>query len=235
MLDNAKALVSSGMAQEGYRYVVVDGCWEAPSRDSSGALQGDPATFPDGMAQLVICGHVHSTQSAREYRVMARSLLPQVAIVTLVVWQGLTLVRATTIYGRGHALSDARYLSIALPLVAAAAILTTARVSDWWWRLLIVGFAVGAVATIRASPRPSIDVWYLVQHASDCVLRGCDPYTLNTPQAPGLQRGFPYLPVTAVLLAPFRLLLHDVRYGEALAVVVAAVLLRRCGTRTHRG
>src|SRR2546423_5032594 len=32
----------------------------------------------DGMAQLVICGHVHSTQSAREYRVMAPSLLPQV-------------------------------------------------------------------------------------------------------------------------------------------------------------
>src|SRR4051812_15477623 len=32
----------------------------------------------DGMAQLVICGHVHSIQSARDYRAMARSLLPQV-------------------------------------------------------------------------------------------------------------------------------------------------------------
>src|SRR3954453_9134148 len=159
-------------------------------------------------------------------------LLPQPAIVTLVVWQGLTFVRATMIYGHGHALNQARYLSIALSLVAAAAMLTTARVSDWWWRLLVVSFAVGAVATIRASPRPSIDVWYLVQHASDCVLRGCDPYTLNTPQAPGLRVGFPYLPMTAVLLAPFRLLFHDVRYGEALAIVIAAVLLRRCGTRT---
>lgn len=159
-------------------------------------------------------------------------LLPQLAIVTLVVWQGLTLVRATAIYGHGHALSDARYLSIALSVVAAAAVVTTARVSDWWWRLLVVAFAAGAVATIRASPRPSIDVWYLVQHASDCVLRGCDPYTLTTPQAPGLQTGFPYLPMTAVLLAPFRLLLDDVRYGEAVAIVVAALLLRRCGTRT---
>ena len=37
--------------------------------------------------------------------------------------------------------------------------------------------------------------------------------------------------MTAVLLAPFRLVLHDVRYGEALAIVVAALLLRRCGTR----
>ena len=158
-------------------------------------------------------------------------LVPQLAILTLVGWQGLTLVRAPLIYGHGHALSDTKYLSIALSLFAAAAVLTTARVSDWWWRLLVVSFAVGAIATIRASPRPSIDVWYLVQHASDCVLRGCDPYTLNTPQAPGLRIGFPYLPMTAVLLAPFRLVLHDIRYGEALAIVVAAVLLRRCGTR----
>jgi hypothetical protein len=159
-------------------------------------------------------------------------LAPEAAIVTLIAWQGLTLVRAPIIYGHGHGLSDTRYISIALSVAAAAAILTTASVSDWWWRLLVVSFAVGAVATIRASPRPSIDVWYLVQHASDCVLRGCDPYTLNTPRAPGLRIGFPYLPMTAVLLAPFRLLLHDVRYGEALAIVIAAVLLRRCGTRT---
>ena len=157
---------------------------------------------------------------------------PQVAVLTLVVWQGLTLVRVTMLYGHGHGVSDARYLSIALPVVAVASLLTTGPASDWWWRLLVVGFAIGCVATIRASPRPAIDVWYLLQHASDCVRRGCDPYTLHTPQAPGLQIGFPYLPMTAVLLAPFRLLLHDVRYGEALAIVIAAMLLRRCGTRT---
>ena len=162
-------------------------------------------------------------------------LLPQLAVVTLVVWQGLTLVRATAIYGHGHALSDARYLSIALPMVAAAAVISTGRAGDWWWRVLLVGFAAGCVATIRASPRPAIDVWYLVQHASDCIVRGCNPYTMRTPQAPGLQDGFPYLPMTALLLAPFRWILHDVRYGEATAIVVAAVVLRRCGTgRTVR-
>lgn len=162
-------------------------------------------------------------------------LAPHVAVLVLVVWQGLTLVRATAIYGRGHALSDARYLSIALPMLAVAAILTVGVAADWWWRLLLAGFAVGCVATIRASPQPSIDVWYLLQHASDCVLRDCNPYTLHTPQAPGVQEGFPYLPMTAVLLAPFRLLFGDVRYGEALAVVVAAAVLRRCGTgRTLR-
>jgi hypothetical protein len=159
-------------------------------------------------------------------------LVPQLAIVTVILWQGLTLVRVPMLYGHGHGVADARYLSIALPVLAAAALLTGGRVSDWWWRALVVAFSLGAVATIRASPRPRIDVWYFLQHTSDCVLRGCDLYTVTTPDAPGAQHVFPYLPMTAVLLAPFRLVLHDVRYGEALAIVVAALLLRRCGTRS---
>lgn len=169
-----------------------------------------------------------SPRLSRSYDV----LVPQLAVITLVLWQGLTLVRATAIYGQGHALSDARYLSIALPLIGAAAIVTTGRAADWWWRALVVAFAAGAIATISASPRPTIDVWYFLQHTSDCVLRGCNLYTVTTPAAPGAQHVFPYLPVTALLLAPFRLLFGDVRYGEALAVVVAALMLRQCGSRT---
>ena len=171
---------------------------------------------------------LRTSRLSRRYDV----LVPQLAIVTLIAWQGLTLVRATMLYGHGHALSDARYLSIAIPLVGAAAILTSGVVSDWWWRLLVLAFAVGAVATIRASPRPVIDVWYFLQHTSDCVLRGCNLYTVTTPDAPGAQHVFPYLPMTAVLLAPFRLLFGDVRYGESVAIIVGALLMRRCGTRT---
>ena len=164
----------------------------------------------------------------------SESAVPHVVVLTLVVWQGLILVRITALYGAGHALSDARYLAIAVPTVAAAAVLAPGRSGDWWWRLLVVAFVVGAVATIRSSPTPRIDVWYLVQHASDCVLRGCNPYTMTTPRSPGVQNGFAYLPMTYVLLAPFRFLVHDVRYGEALAIVVAAILVRRCGHRAAR-
>ena len=187
--------------------------------------------FSSRSLKLVAVGCIASAAAMAlpALRVRYYVLVPQLAVVTLVCWQGLTLVRATAIYGAGHALSDARYLSIALPVVAAAAILTTGKASDWWWRALVIGFAVGCVATIRASPSPRIDVWWLVQHASDCILRGCDPYTLHTPRAPGLQTGFPYLPMTAVLLAPFKLLVHDVRYGEALPILVAAVVVRRGG------
>jgi alpha-galactosidase len=48
----ADAMVSSGMRDSGYQYVVVDDCWMNPNRDSSGNLQGDPGRFPSGMKAL---------------------------------------------------------------------------------------------------------------------------------------------------------------------------------------
>ncbi|MBV1856721.1 glycoside hydrolase family 27 protein [Catellatospora tritici] len=48
----ADAMVSSGMRDAGYRYVVVDDCWFNPNRDGSGNLQGDPSRFPSGMKSL---------------------------------------------------------------------------------------------------------------------------------------------------------------------------------------
>jgi alpha-galactosidase len=48
----ADAMVSSGMRDRGYQYVVVDDCWMNPNRDSSGNLQGDPTRFPSGMKAL---------------------------------------------------------------------------------------------------------------------------------------------------------------------------------------
>src|ERR1044071_4682439 len=46
------SMVSSGMRDAGYQYVVVDDCWMATTRDSSGNLQGDPPRFPSGMKAL---------------------------------------------------------------------------------------------------------------------------------------------------------------------------------------
>ena len=52
VLANAHALVDSGLAARGYRYVNVDGCWEASKRTRGGYLRANPATFPSGMAAL---------------------------------------------------------------------------------------------------------------------------------------------------------------------------------------
>ena len=48
----ADAIVTSGLRDLGYQYVVVDDCWFNPSRDSAGNLQGDPSRFPSGMKSL---------------------------------------------------------------------------------------------------------------------------------------------------------------------------------------
>jgi alpha-galactosidase len=48
----ADALVSTGMRDLGYRYVLIQECI-APGRNTSGELMVDPARFPDGMKALV--------------------------------------------------------------------------------------------------------------------------------------------------------------------------------------
>lgn len=50
--QTADAIVSSGMRDAGYQYVVVDDCWFNPNRDSAGNIQGDPNRFPSGMKAL---------------------------------------------------------------------------------------------------------------------------------------------------------------------------------------
>jgi alpha-galactosidase len=52
ILSNAEALVSTGLAADGYDYVILDDCWMAPTRSASGQLQPDKARFPAGIAWL---------------------------------------------------------------------------------------------------------------------------------------------------------------------------------------
>ena len=47
----AEALVTSGMRDAGYQYVVIDDCWQV-NRDKDGALIADPERFPGGMKAL---------------------------------------------------------------------------------------------------------------------------------------------------------------------------------------
>jgi alpha-galactosidase len=49
--DCADAMVSSGMRDAGYRYIVVDDCWML-SRDTQGNIVANETKFPSGMAKL---------------------------------------------------------------------------------------------------------------------------------------------------------------------------------------
>ena len=58
--QTADAMVSSGLRDLGYQYVIVDDCWFNPNRDGAGNLQGDPSRFPSGMRALGDYLHVRN-------------------------------------------------------------------------------------------------------------------------------------------------------------------------------
>jgi len=56
--ETAEAIVTTGMRDAGYRYVVIDDGWEAGERDGKGDLVADPAKFPHGIR--AVADHVHA-------------------------------------------------------------------------------------------------------------------------------------------------------------------------------
>ncbi|QWF82820.1 glycoside hydrolase family 27 protein [Amycolatopsis sp. CA-230715] len=50
--EAADALVRTGMRDAGYRYVVVDDCWQDFTRGARGELRANPQRFPGGIAAL---------------------------------------------------------------------------------------------------------------------------------------------------------------------------------------
>jgi alpha-galactosidase len=55
--ETADAMVSNGLKDAGYEYVVIDDCWQV-SRDDNGNIVCDPERFPSGMKALA--DYIHS-------------------------------------------------------------------------------------------------------------------------------------------------------------------------------
>ncbi|WP_308167934.1 NPCBM/NEW2 domain-containing protein [Catellatospora tritici] len=53
----ADAIVAKGLDTAGYRYVNIDDCWMASTRDAQGKLRSDPTRFPSGIASLAAYVH----------------------------------------------------------------------------------------------------------------------------------------------------------------------------------
>ena len=58
VMQTADKLVSSGMKDAGYTYLVLDDGWMAKERDNNGSLVADPQKFPHGMK--AVADYVHS-------------------------------------------------------------------------------------------------------------------------------------------------------------------------------
>ena len=52
VLESARVMISSGLRDAGYEYVVLDDGWQLRQRDANGSLVADPAKFPRGIRAL---------------------------------------------------------------------------------------------------------------------------------------------------------------------------------------
>ncbi len=52
VLEAAQIMISSGLHDAGYEYVVLDDGWQLPQRDENGRLVADPVKFPRGIRAL---------------------------------------------------------------------------------------------------------------------------------------------------------------------------------------
>jgi alpha-galactosidase len=57
IVENAQALVKTGLAARGYNTVTIDDCWMSKDRDAQGNLQADPQRFPQGMRPVADAIH----------------------------------------------------------------------------------------------------------------------------------------------------------------------------------
>jgi hypothetical protein len=85
--------------------------------------------------------------------------------------------------------------------------------------------------SVRYDPAPRIDVWYSLDQATRGLLELRNPYQQTWTGSPGVQDAFTYLPMTAVLLAPFEWVLGDVRWGLLVALLASGWFLSRLGAR----
>lgn len=133
------------------------------------------------------------------------------------------------LYGSGRALELSRLLSVvAAGLAVLAALVPAAHRARAAVAAGITG--TGAlVLMVVASPRPLIDVWFVLTEGSKRMVDGGNLFTGCWPgnTDPTTDCLYPYGPLTTVLQTPFRLLLGDVRYSYVVCLLVTAALLWR--------
>ena len=132
----------------------------------------------------------------------------------------------------------------AVAVVAAAPLFGLLRAR--WWRLgLLVGLhAALGVWVIGVAPDPYIDVWVMQAEGSQALLQGTNPYLpiyenlhgVDSPYyGPGLVEdgeltiGFPYPPLSLLLVVPGELLAGDPRFVHLAALGLGALAMAYAG------
>ncbi len=167
------------------------------------------------------------------------------AAITLIIPMGLFLflIQVFTQLGSLTVHGWARWSLIAgvLASTTAAVVLTGGR-KKWVFTVFLVSYAAALLGLLHAVT-VNIDVVLFQAKASNALLHGSNPYTVLYPDIYGessrlfygdgvsvdgiLQFGFPYTPLSLLVVAPFQWLLGDFRIAQAFAVVGTGWLMSR--------
>lgn len=133
------------------------------------------------------------------------------------------------------------WLGLAAVALVAALPIFGVRSTSWWRIGALVGihFALG-VWVIWQVPVPFIDVWFMQAEGARALVAGVNPYlpiypNIYGPDAPyygpgllvdgKLTIGFPYPPLSLLLILPGELLAGDPRYAHLVAVGLTALVI----------
>lgn len=109
-----------------------------------------------------------------------------------------------------------------------------------WFPLVLVVHAAISFWILRTWPDPPVDVHMFQREAANALLQGRNPYEVRFPNMYGpntpfydprlirdgvLTFGFPYFPLSAVLVTPAQLIAGDIRYAHLAAVIAAGALI----------
>jgi hypothetical protein len=131
----------------------------------------------------------------------------------------------------------------ALAAVGGLAAVGTTRVSGMrriWFPLVLLIFAGLGHLVLQGSPQPAVDVFFFQRDGGAALTEGRNPYAMRFPNiygpdtpfyGPGLVEdgwltfGFPYLPLSLLLVLPGHLIAGDVRYANLTALILSGVFI----------
>ena len=171
-----------------------------------------------------------------------------VLLATAVLFQAALLVARSTLPRTPRLASPLALLPLVVAAIGAVAL---AKPRPWLWALLVAQLLAGVIV-IRNNPQPVMDVFMFQSDAASVMLHGKNPYAIEFPDhshgtspfyGPGVQEGgrlkfgFPYLPLSLLLVTPSYGLSGDVRYTHLACVLGAAAFmgLSRPGPRATAG
>jgi hypothetical protein len=232
-----------------------------------GSAAGGPAAL-NALAAVAIALALHISSGMYDERALALAGLGVAGAVIAAVWRtreaasgsplaaqailgagaaaGLAthLVSNPTFYGDQSKLLGFRWLAVVSLVILSAYLCVRLRPSLIRARflLLLACFVLMAIAVIRASPQPWMDVWVVQQKAPAALLRGANPYSVSYPNiygnltqqfyAPQVVAGnrllgYPYPPLPILAALPGVALLGDARYAMVALMALAAWMLAR--------